>query len=223
MLDHDIYQSRSGVDELHQEMRHAIRPTIDRWIEKNTSKRLEWGVENLVGLARFIGTNFRSVLDEIAAPCFSQRKLFVQIPAIKLYGCDGVGDFVPDVWMMVWRKGIDQPEGTDIHDHGNSHAGIYLVRGAVSEYVYRVDREEWMNGRDPLRITGIESRHMKEGDTLRIFAPYIHRMMVDHATEGYGIHAYGDPPLDSQISYVKTGELLYRSGTWSEIGVSECA
>jgi hypothetical protein len=222
MLDQDIQWLRTDVDEFHRQIRQEMKPAIDRWIRENSSKRPEWGVENLVALARFIGTNFRPTLDKIVEPCFSQRKLFAQIPAIKLYGCDGVGDFVPDVWMMVWRKGVDQPEGTDIHDHGNSHAGIYLVKGAVSEYVYRVNREEWLDGKDPLRITGIESRHMKAGDTLRIFAPYIHRMLVDHATEGYGVHAYGDPPLDSQISYVKVGDMLHRSETWSEIGVSEC-
>ncbi len=205
--------------ERHEALRTTITPRIENWIAACATKDGRFDGNKLIELATFIGQTCRNEVDAIATDCFS-RTLFPEIPAVKLYGCDGFGDLVPDVWLMLWRRGYRRPEATTIHDHGKSRAGIYVVSGVVSEYIYTVDKESWESNKEALSFKRVV-RHLRAGETARIEVPHIHRMMV-HKTEGYSVHAYGDLPLDAQKSYVSEGSALRPSSTWNETGISEC-
>ncbi len=176
--------------------------------------------KKLPRVAREIAMTCWDEIQEIAKGCFS-REMFPNLPTPKLYGCDGGGDPVPDVYLMMWRKGGMRPEATSIHDHGKSRVGVYVMQGEVSEYVYGVDPKAWRDHQNPLQYT-IWRRRLSAGKSLYVPAPYIHRMM-DHVREGFAVHVYANPPLDEQTSYVRVGDMLYRGEQWREEGLSACA
>lgn len=169
-----------------------------------------------VQLSAFIGERWHDDLCAIQDLCMD----LPGFQAPKVYGCDGYGDMIPDVWLMVWRH--SPLEGTTIHDHAISAAGIYMVKGEVTELRYDLaDNEAWWAHNDPLAIRNIAKTRLYPGDTVRVQVPYIHRM-IDHHIDGCSVHSYY-PPLDSQSSYLHVGDSLYKGDTWAEDQKSKCA
>src|SRR3989344_4485170 len=92
-----------------------------QWIEENVVDE-EITKKTLGQMMEFLGENPESgKLIEKITRTFDNRERFIERPAIKMLG----GENEPVIWLLGWRNG----EGTPIHDHGNSEAGVHILKG----------------------------------------------------------------------------------------------
>ena len=214
--------TRPQADEYDREMRHVLRPIIRDLA--SGAHNWQFGDDDLPrALAHFVEAvcdTCRADIDAIASQ-FGNRAIYPDMPAVKLFGCDGEqGDSWPDIWLMSWRRLLPGEDGTaectTIHDHGPSHAAIHVMAGDVCEVHYDVDRAAWRAGANPLPCGKPRVVILEPGQTLTIPVPYIHRMMdTVRGREGYSVHSYF-PGLKHQRSYLHVGNELYRNGGWDE-------
>lgn len=129
---------------------------------------------------------------------------------------------VPTVWLLGWSTF----EGTDIHDHKTSCAGISVVRGEVSDKLYLT-----MPGADFVATAQQDEglfalsseRGLREGSTITVPSPYIHEMFGHSRIKeqkDITVHAYW-PPLESMNYFKRVDgkeDKLFYAGTWNVDG-----
>lgn len=218
---HDVSITRENVEAGWRTLRTKIKPAADDWLIRNAWRDGKFVRAQLPGLVNFICERWALEIAGIAS-YFHDYSLYPDLPTVKLYGCDGRGDDVPDVWLLGWRRKGHLPDATSIHDHYDSEVFVRVVKGEVTEIEYEVDPAGWKSGAGIIAIETIKRRKLKAGQTAHISAPYIHRMLEWGTSDGYSVHGY-HPPLDQQTSFVKTGDNLERSSSWNETGPSDCA
>ncbi|SRR6266568_391358 len=100
------------------------------------------------------------------------------------------------VWLLGWRPSKD---ATDIHDHGESLAGIKVLEGTVEEVVFTPP--DWtrfykMDGGETERMT----RLLSAGTLLDVPKPYVHIFdswkQVDFASS---LHVYSPPLAEMRL------------------------
>ena len=123
----------------------VLRSRINGWIRTNVPT---WSFEqsDLTALSHFVGTDNPRTIDSI----LRTAEVAEERPMALLYnGCQGGEDGEgPDIWLLGWRRRDGVSEGTDIHDHCDSEAGIYVLRGAVNEEIYAFDPRDHASGRE---------------------------------------------------------------------------
>jgi hypothetical protein len=103
------------------------------------------------------------------------------------------------VWLLAWP--LEHP-GTEIHDHGNSRAAVYVVSGSVKETVYT-------------RQGNPHLRNLPEGRFVSLPATWIHKFEDQHDTGRMALtlHFYS-PPLARMDFYVEQDGSLTPTGQW---------
>ena len=171
----------------------------------------------LADFVTFIGQQ-KDLLDILLEDAKNQSK-YVERPMIKLLdgndifptvSFEGYGDHwsnpikTPDVWSLGWRTKVEQLEGTEIHDHFDSEAGVYVYKGRVLETVYKFDKNEWIEL--PARLKVQKSvRELTEEEALPIGAPYIH-LVEAHPEEPASFTIHGYFPALKGMNMFKLGE-----------------
>jgi hypothetical protein len=103
-------------------------------------------------------------------------------------------------WLLGWPG---ENPGTEIHDHGDSHAAVAVTSGTVKETLYTP------NGTRTVR-------NLPAGECVRIPREYIHKFEdADHAgSEGLSLHLYS-PPLRRMGYYgYRPDGSFARTGGW---------
>lgn len=159
-------------------------------------------------VAKQYGDDIESIIDNLSK---GKRPTFLLNKGDKAKG-------IPTVWALGWGNG----EGTDIHDHAESSAGIHVLRGSVTEKVYLAPKNTDYIG-DSKKEAGIDVREHEHdvgsGSTMTIPAPYIHEVsghMPDFNSKAITVHAYY-PPLKSMNYFTKDAKgNLHHDGDWDE-------
>lgn len=216
-----------------------VRELVDRvapwWEERMAQNADPSGKSKHGSLARqianfvaYIGTQ-RDLLDQIVADAMEGEK-YLERPMIKLMdgneifpsvALEGWGEHwgevpllnTPDVWSLGWRTKGEQLEGTEIHDHFDSEAGVHVYRGRVEETVYTFPEKAWREGEKELPLKKAV-RELKEGESVPIRAPYIH-LVKAHPKEpaSFTIHGYF-PELSGMNMFEEKDGLLVLTDTW---------
>lgn len=112
-------------------------------------------------------------------------------------------------WLLGWP--LDNA-GTEIHDHGDSHAAVAVTSGTVRETLYTPNGTQ-------------EVRHLPAGSVVRIPREYIHKFEDAYGagSEGLSLHLYS-PPLKrmAYYSYLPDGSFA-RMGGWREAPQAQAA
>lgn len=183
------------------------------WVRAKRASGSEIGRKELAELSRHLGENQRESLDAIISR-FDDRKTYEQRPMVHL----SIGDKdMPDVWLLGWRQGEKEVEGTPIHDHGASEAGVYVYKGTVQEHIYAIDKEQIGKGiGSSVDFKSVE-RGFDEKSTAMINAPYIHDIydQNDDNSLSVTVHSYF-PALRQMRFYEVKGDKLVQVGEWDD-------
>lgn len=196
-----------------------IKDIVDAWIR--LTGVTNWQQWDLSSLVRYLGQHCTNTIDRLLTVCYDRNK-YLDRPCVLIYnGCGQTP--MPDIWLLVWRKGNEGPEGTDIHDHNDSEVGIYVYKGAVREKIHVFKIRDYklvktFNGVLPFRQV---ERWAKEGSSLTIGSPYIHTVEGCPAIDmSVTIHAYY-PPLDEMVLFREEGNVLVPITHWVD-GRKDC-
>ena len=96
-----------------------------------------------------------------------------------------------DVWLLTWL----QEQGTQFHDHGNSHAAFAVVAGELTEV------------RPSTFGPGYSRRRLGTGDTATVEPYAIHDVVNRSPSPAISIHAYS-PPLHAMTFYERASDGL---------------
>lgn len=130
---------------------------------------------------------------------FSDRKLYPNRPMVTLHAGN------PSVYLLGWRQG----EFTDIHDHGPSEVGLYVMEGVVTEDLYVPSGP---SGKERT-LNFAMSRFLRTGDMATCPSQYIHRMGNLLPEVAATLHVYG-PVLDDMRLYEVVGDIIRQKGCW---------
>lgn len=186
------------------EIRERLTGVAKEWLSKQEG---DIDRKRLGLLSRYLSDNHADDLEAISK-YFTDTDKYVGRCTVHLVVGD---DKTPDVWLLGWRDG--RQEGTEVHDHGPSEAGVYVHAGNVAEEIFAIDRAD--AGKDVMDYRAVE-RGLGQGSTAHIAAPYIHEIHNDNDNElSVTVHAYY-PPLDKMTFYNQQGGKLVRKGEWNE-------
>lgn len=191
--------------------KYDFQPEIVKAVEAFAKKT---PVANAKGAADLVNTlaaehraKLLSWMDEMGA---NER------PVITLHEGDEARG-IPTVYLLGWSY----KEATEIHDHGNSRAGVRIMRGDIAERVFSISREA-LAKYDAKQPTGIDAtvhqRVLHAGRTLTIPDPYIHEFVgVSESTKDrdVSLHAYFPPLLEMNYFTYDDGKLKH-NGMWAE-------
>jgi predicted metal-dependent enzyme (double-stranded beta helix superfamily) len=117
-----------------------------------------------------------------AAEVRAGRHRVVVDPAKRWYNLLRSDDTV-DVWLITWST----EQFAELHDHGDSHGALTVVRGALTE-------DRWSPERAALR-----TRTLTDGRSVGFGHGYVHEVSNPAAEPAVSVHAYS-PPL-TEMSY----------------------
>lgn len=150
----------------------------------------------LAALAQQIAA-FPNVRDMTAD--FNDRKKYPGRPMLTLHKGE------PSVYLLGWRQG----DFTDIHDHGESEVGLYVLEGVVTEDIYVPGQSAGKKRNLSLAM----SRFAREGDMITCPKQYIHRMGNLLPECAATLHVYG-PVLSEMNLYEVVDDILSQKGCW---------
>ena len=205
--------------EIHRsELLRTIRERTAAWIKTHATKPDgSFDKGKLSDLVTAVADASSEELSELFA-AFEDRTLYPERPMVRLYGCVGSDDDIPDIWLLGWRDDENRPEGTEVHDHHDSKAAIRVLRGRVTEI-------EFTGGVSPLAVAdqpfacSVTTRTLSLDEVAVIDHPEIHQVVdVADKVMSVTLHAYY-PPLDEMNQYVWIDGKLFRTTHWKEEGV----
>lgn len=195
-------------EELKTRQKHidALSSAASDWLAKNTDGTPD--MKELAKLSRYLGEKHKDDVDAIVN-VFEDRKKYINRPSVHVKVKDG-----PDIYLLGWRDTKSDIEGTEIHDHGPTQAGVYVHKGTVVERIFGVRKADWKN-ENAIPFKAVD-RDLKQGGAISVTAPYIHEV-YDKSDDQLGvtIHSYY-PPLKHMNFYKVKGNNLIKSGTWKE-------
>jgi phage gp29-like protein len=196
-----------------------LNQATQTWLKQNAPGG-DIGRGKLMELSKYLGTQYKDEVDAITRDFNDSSKYSVR-PVVHLGGGPGT----PDIYILGWRErtaldmnsGIPAAmiEGTQIHDHGPSEAGIYIHKGNIDEHIYAFAPSEF--GGNELHYHTVD-RSLGQGSSVAIQSPYIHDFFAPPTDSGLSvsIHSYYPPLKD--MSYYKPAAkgLLTKVGHWKE-------
>ena len=201
--------------------RDGIIKTIDEivknWVKETTSEEEGFNTDKMAKLVKHLGIEYGNLLDSIIDK-FSDPTKYPDRPGVKIV--EG-NTQTPDIWLLGWREKDKDIEMTDIHDHLNSEAAVYVYKGNVHEIIYAIDKEQWYKDNSELDFQ-IAARGLMQESTITIEAPYIHLVCGKPDQQcGVTIHAYYPPLKEMNFFEEKDGKLV-KTGHWKEDDGCSC-
>ena len=190
-----------------------VENAAKEWVAEKRAGGGTFGRKELAELSRHLGETQGEAIDAMINK-FSDPKNYHERPMVHL--CIG-DEQNPDIWLLGWRESSKEIEGTPIHDHGDSEAGIYVHRGSVTEHIYAIDKSQVGKGIG----SEVDFRQVERGfdhkSTATINAPYIHDIYDAEGGSNLSvtIHSYY-PPLRHMRFYEVKGDKLVQTGEWDD-------
>ena len=190
-----------------------VENAAKEWVAEKRAGGGTFGRKELAELSRHLGETQGEAIDAMISK-FSDPKNYHERPMVHL--CIG-DEQNPDIWLLGWRENMKEIEGTPIHDHGDSEAGIYVHRGSVTEHIYAIDKSQVGKGIG----SEVDFRQVERGfdhkSTATINAPYIHDIYDAEGGSNLSvtIHSYY-PPLRHMRFYEVKGDKLVQTGEWDD-------
>jgi quercetin dioxygenase-like cupin family protein len=101
------------------------------------------------------------------------------------------------IWAIQWKKG----QGTPIHDHVTSGAGVHCFLGRIVE-------ERWVSTDQNAR-----TRELGSGQNVSVPAGQAHRIYNKEDLTAMSVHVYS-PPLKEMTYYVENSRGITPTGRW---------
>ncbi|GEM_PF-5141764 len=197
-----------------EEIVARIRQSIHIWIAEHIPDGETFNTRRLSALIKYIGTDHAEDVNRITE-LFRNQEKYVSRPCVTLL--KGEKGLFPDIELLGWRgaEGGDITEKTEVHDHMDSQAAIFVHEGMIREKIFAFNQDDWKEGKPHLEYQEVR-RELSQGSTVGIAAPYIHEVFGIHDQPlAVTIHAYY-PPLDEMNFYKISGQKLVKVRHWKE-------
>lgn len=195
-------------DEMTERQKHIdfLGKASSVWLRKNVPSGKP-DMKDLAMLSKHLGQKYGHRVDAITK-LMEDRTKYLNRPAVFVPIPNG-----PSLYILGWRDRPADIEGTEIHDHASSQAGVYVHKGVVTERLFGVSKEQF--GGEQLDFKAID-RDLYQGGTISVIAPYVHEV-YDKSDQNFSvtIHSYY-PPLKEMSFYRVKGDKLLKSGHWKE-------
>ena len=167
-----------------------------------------YGPEQLAQALRRVTTQCGPDLAEVARLATAQDGECSAAPHFCRYALLAYQDARVSAWLLGWPEGNP---GTEIHDHGDSHAAVAVISGTVRETLYAEHGTQTV-------------RDLPAGSIVRIPKEYIHKFEDERVgSEGLSLHLYS-PPL-ARMGYwgYRPDGTFGRAGEWDAAAESKAA